>query len=258
MVVVYRPLFWAAQANIDQYTVEEKEQADKDLQTWSAYYDQYITAVNPAVSDGGTFFEDGFDNDFYKNPPIQKLGALPSHPCALIKGELGEAEDMMYLMNFCNRHINCKPGVCLKRKGSELVCKTGAPWVTCEKSHFAKDRDKKWKWFPRRNDPYLNNVPTKHYTTWRANSDIQPVIDKWALQKYLCKYVTKNKTHSGNLTDICNGGGIWWWGPGSFTGLHQSVDQIAPAGLYCTGSCTPPATFPSTFLYAKFCRCHDK
>ena len=47
-----------------KFSAHDRDMAEQELGAWSNYYDQYITAVNAAVSDGGASFDNGFDNEF--------------------------------------------------------------------------------------------------------------------------------------------------------------------------------------------------
>ena len=130
------------------------------LQEWCGYYDQYITAVNPAVIVGVVDGEElPFDGPYYSHAPVERLPQLDKHICRHAAGELPDAQDFKYLANFCNHHIRCRPGVCLKptKDGGEK-CKVGAPWETSARTRFVV-RKKKFVFVPRRNDPLAQQRP---------------------------------------------------------------------------------------------------
>ena len=132
---------------------------------------------------------------------VEQLPKLEKHICSYSPGDLHPDTDFKYLLNFCNRHIKCRPGVCLKptRDGGEK-CKVGAPWTTSTRARIAIR--KKYEFVPQRNDPLLNNVPRVHYTAWRANSDMQPVLSMHALLNYLSKYLTKAEMSSEEMRGV--------------------------------------------------------
>ena len=91
----------------------------------------------------------------------------------------------------------------------ELVCKVGTPWVTTSSSFIGENpneqdekKRKMIKFWPVRNDPLMSNTPLKHIRKWRANTDMQPVVDMQNLLNYLCKYCTKPEIPSTALLDM--------------------------------------------------------
>ena len=179
---------------------------------WAHYYGSYISGFNPAVlhqededhADAGADTAKGYS----ANPPVERLPALGKHVCALRFGELPDHLDFKYLANFCNRHVKCRPGVCLKvdRRTQEEYCKAGAPWPCSRTPCFmpSKRRRSELDFVPVRNDPLVNNIPTRHFLKWRANTDMKPVFSQHALEVYLTKYLTKVEVATddlGRLTD---------------------------------------------------------
>ena len=176
------------------------------LAEWCAYFDRYITAVNPAVIPAGRPGGAGqqaptFEDPYYCRPALEKLPPLEhGHVCSYLHGELEEERDATYLMNFCQRHTQCRPGACLRRDrrtGLEK-CRLGAPWAPASASHFAFQQGR-LAFVPRRNDPLLGNVPSMHFRRWRANTDIKPVISRHALTRYLTKYLTKSELSTEDM-----------------------------------------------------------
>lgn len=59
-----------------------------------------------------------------------------------------------------------------------------------------------------RNDPWMNQHSTPVLLAWRANVDLQPVLDKKAAIKYVCKYASKpevlSQSYRDALTDFCS------------------------------------------------------
>jgi hypothetical protein len=54
----------------------------------------------------------------------------------------------------------------------------------------------------------MNQHSTLVLLAWRANVDLQPVLDKKAAIKYVCKYATKpevlSQSYHNALTDFCS------------------------------------------------------
>ena len=172
---------------------------DEGLAVWATYYDGYITGFNPAVisnqqRSGGEV--DDYTDEYYACPSVEQLPRLGKHVCAMRMGDLPVADDTKYLANFCNRHTKCRPGVCLKvdRKTNEEYCKSGAPWTRSSTPRFSPSarRRGELEFVPVRNDPWMNNMPRRHFLQWRANADIKPVLSLAALEQYLTKYLTKS------------------------------------------------------------------
>ena len=195
------------------------------LRQWAAYYDDYITAYNPAVlprqpdDDDSDLDHDEddeldpfadrcreYERSYYAAPPVEVLAKLEKHVCAHQFGELDEDDDMKYLANFCQRHTKCLPGVCLKvdRKTGQEYCKNGAPWNRGSSARFVESERNKGEleFVPIRNDSLMNGIPKKHFVKWRANADMRPVFSMRALDRYLTKYLTKAETPTDELRGI--------------------------------------------------------
>jgi hypothetical protein len=56
----------------------------------------------------------------------------------------------------------------------------------------------------RRNDPRLNNHQKIQLEGWRANCDIQVILDYHACIEYLCKYAAKGEPRSNMLKNTFN------------------------------------------------------
>ena len=52
---------------------------------------------------------------------------------------------------------------------------------------------------PVRNDPLMDNIPTRHFLKWSANTDMKPVFLHHALEVYLTKYLTKTDVATEDL-----------------------------------------------------------
>ena len=107
------------------------------------------------------------------------------HICNYRYRELGAETDWKYLLNFCNRHTKCAPGVCLKRdKHGREYCKNGVPFELSPLAKFARVKGM-MKWAPQRNDPLLYSAPRREYCLWQANMGCSPVCYLGAPFQYL-------------------------------------------------------------------------
>jgi len=104
------------------------------------------------------------------------------------------------------RHTGCSTSYCLRKKNNETEpeCRFNFPFETCEKTslHFehihSKDNTSKYRVrvITKRNDHRVNNHQRLQLQGWRANCDIQVVIDYHAYVEYLAKYAAKTESRS--------------------------------------------------------------
>ena len=103
------------------------------------------------------------------------------------------------------RHTRCSTSYCLRKKSNEteLKCRFHFPFDICpktksefEKIHTSGDEHYRAKIVTKRNDSRLNNHQQLQLQGWRANCDIQVVIDHYACVEYLTKYAAKCEPRS--------------------------------------------------------------
>ena len=101
----------------------------------------------------------------------------------------------------------CKPAQCFRRG----ACRFHFPYpVTAEPRAFInRVGGKPRKTFAAiRNDPWLNQHSKIILLAWRANVDMQPVLDREAASKYISKYASKPEAQSESyhaaLKDFCS------------------------------------------------------
>ena len=179
----------------------------EEQQQLLTFYDEYCSAWNPV-----SFTAEALDEMLQRpeehphlaNPPLPLPPNLP-HPCRT-PFDQDDPRDLGHLANFCNRHKKCSPQTCLKKRGGEWKCKTGAPWKLKTRSSFSDEGRKPGDvvYVPARNDPLMNTYPIKAdaYQCWRANMDIKPVTSRHAMVQYLTKYCTKHEPASDTLKDV--------------------------------------------------------
>lgn len=109
--------------------------------------------------------------------------------------------DYIDLVNTVERHTKCNSAYCSKTDSNgNQSCRFKFPMETAPNTHLKYQKINKQnesfnKFRPavigKRNDPRLNRHQQFQLQTWRANSDIQLVIDYYACIEYLAKYASK-------------------------------------------------------------------
>ena len=116
-------------------------------------------------------------------------------------------DDHCNLCNCCQKHgaliagcRRCVPSQCHKC-GS---CRFHFPYpVTPEPLAYVENTESRThkRFSPTRNDAWLNQHSRAILIGWRANTDLQPVLDCNAAIKYISKYVSKPETMSDGYHD---------------------------------------------------------
>ncbi|CAB3979507.1 ATP-dependent DNA helicase PIF1 [Paramuricea clavata] len=175
------------------------EDGQKAADTVCQYVDWLLSTVNP-------------------NPPDEDMWIRPEvHPCQRNHHDIPEHEkqsDYVDLLNMVQRHTRCSTSYCLRRKSNEteLKCRFHFPFDICpktklefEKIHTSGDNEHyRAKIVTKRNDSRLNNHQQLQLQGWRANCDIQVVIDHYACVEYLTKYAAKGEPRSPILKQAFN------------------------------------------------------
>lgn len=148
------------------------------------YVDFLLSTWNPCSPDDG-----------WSKPEI--------HPCqksylSLKPNEM--PDDYVHLLNSVERHTTCSTKYCLREnQKSELHCRFNFPYDNCTDTRLdfepinTKTGETKYKAVivTKRNDSRLNRHQPLQLQGWRANCDIQIVIDYHACLEYLVKYTSK-------------------------------------------------------------------
>ena len=152
------------------------------------------------------------------NSPDEDLWIRPEvHPCQRSHNDIPEHEkqsDYVDLLNMVQRHTCCSTSYCLRKKSNEteLKCRFNFPFDLCPKTTMEFEKidtsgDSEHygaKIVTRRNDSRLNNHQKLQLQGWRANCDIQVVIDHYACVEYLTKYTAKGEPRSPILKQAFN------------------------------------------------------
>ena len=195
-----------AQKFKDENDCSDTTELDQDIEagqeaagTVCQYVDWLLSTINP-------------------NPPDEDVWIRPEvHPCQKSHHDIPEHEkqsDYVDLLNMVQRHTRCSTSYCLRKKSNEteLKCRFHFPFDLClktrlefEKIHTSGDNEHyRAKIVTRRNDCRLNNHQQLQLQGWRANCDIQVVIDHYACVEYLTKYAAKGEPRSPILKQAFN------------------------------------------------------
>ncbi|CAB4043659.1 Hypothetical predicted protein, partial [Paramuricea clavata] len=178
---------------------QDIEAGQKAADTVCQYVDWLLSTVNP-------------------NPPDEDMWIRPEvHPCQKSHHNIPEHEkqsDYVDLLNMVQRYTRCSTNYCLRKKSNEteLKCRFHFPFDICpktklefEKIHTSGDNEHyRAKIVTKRNDSRLNNHQQLQLQGWRANCDIQVVIDHYACVEYLTKYAAKGEPRSPILKQAFN------------------------------------------------------
>ena len=148
------------------------------------------------------------------DPPEDGLWVKPStHPCQKYHKDFDDSDsDYVDLLNMVQRHTRCSTSYCLKKRHNDTQpkCRFNFPIESCNKTSLkfeqinSKDNTYKYKVqvVTKRNDTRLNNHQRLQLQGWRANCDIQVVIDYHACVEYLAKYAAKSESKSHLLRQL--------------------------------------------------------
>ena len=195
-----------AQQFKDENDCPDPTELDQDIEagqnasdTVCQYVDWLLSTINPIPP----------DEDMWIRPEV--------HPCQKCHDDIPDHElesDYTDLLNMVQRHTCCSTNYCLRKKSnkSELKCRFHFPFDHCAqtKLEFEKINSKgdnvhyRAKIVTKRNDSRLNNHQQLQLQGWRANCDIQVVIDHYACVEYLTKYAAKGEPRSPMLKQAFN------------------------------------------------------
>ena len=178
---------------LDQVIESGKEAERKVCQ----YTDWLLSTVNPLPPEDETFVKPDL------HPCQKRHKDIPEHKCE---------SDYVDLVNTVQRHTHCSTSYCLRKKSdkSELKCRFHFPFDHCPRTRIefeeihsrSGNKTYKAKIVTERNDPRLNKQC--QLQGWRANCDIQIIIDHYACVEYLTKYAAKCEPKSPLLNQLFN------------------------------------------------------
>ncbi|XP_028394469.1 uncharacterized protein LOC114518663 [Dendronephthya gigantea] len=172
-----------------QDIVREGQDAERKL---ISYVDWLVTTVNDDLPDENWTVPD-------PHPSAVKATSVDNHDV-----------DYHRLVNSVERHTRCSPAYCLKKKRVDLPaeCRFGFPKPLQEETALIYEvRGKKNKSVhselqTKRNDERLNSHNRVMLENWRANVDLQVIVDEKACARYMAKYAAKGEPRSKSASDI--------------------------------------------------------
>ena len=135
------------------------------------------------------------------------------HPCRQEYLNISHIDydcDYVNLLNAVQHHTRCSTNYCLRQKQNEsdLKCRFNFPFELRDKTKLefekvnTKDKSVQYraKIMTKQNDSRVNNHQRIQLQGWRANCDIQIIIDHHACVECLAKYATKGEPRSQQLS----------------------------------------------------------
>lgn len=163
---------------------------DDAVEAARAYFASSITAFNPLTGAAAPEVEATLHD--MTNREVRRA----RHP-DIDHGELANRVQMHGRV--LNGDRQCTVG-CKRRRGGEEYCRFAAPWectdhanLFIEHGPLLPNKRRKITFEPRRNDAWLNRHNKLLLIAWRANCDIQPVLDKHSAMAYIAKYASKSE-----------------------------------------------------------------
>ena len=131
------------------------------------------------------------------------------HPCAVPINSVDDLDDDYYgLVNSVERHTRCSAAYCLKKKADQAdpECRFKYPRPTSSESMISFERladgTVRATLTTKRDDPRVNSHNRLLLQNWRANVDIQIIIDVQACVRYMAKYASKGEPRSQAISEI--------------------------------------------------------
>lgn len=172
----------------NQQLIKEGQEAEKTI---CNYVDFLMSTENPCNPDDGNWVKPN------------------THPCKKKFEDIDKKEwnkDYEDLLNSVQRHTHCSTAYCLRRTGTDKTysCRFNYPKDFCAKTclEYEEIRAKdgtlhhRVKVVTKRNDTRLNNHQRLQLQGWRANCDIQVIIDYHSCIEYIAKYASKSEKMS--------------------------------------------------------------
>lgn len=136
------------------------------------------------------------------------------HPCKRRYDNIPNTEftqDYSDLVNTVQRHTKCNSGYCLRQDASgNQKCRFGFPIEPADVTHLRHEKinsktanieQYRTTVVSKRNDTRINRHQRLQLQGWRANCDIQLIIDHHACVEYLAKYASKGEKMSSIVRD---------------------------------------------------------
>ena len=157
-----------------------------------SYVDQIVSTMNPGIPADG--------NNMQNAVPLPKT---KPHVCNRPYTEITDMNmDLVDLIATCQRHTRCSTAYCLKKKKGKQECRFGYPKPLQPTTSITSQEDGEPVVLTARNDSLLNGYNPVQLSAWRANVDLQYVVSRQKVTKYVAKYATKSEPMSKALQEV--------------------------------------------------------
>lgn len=157
----------------------------------TAYIDGLVSTMNPGIPADG--------NNIINATPLPKT---KPHVCNQHYGDIKNLEmDLVDLVATCQRHTRCSTSYCLKRKRGKQECRFGFPKPLQQVTTITSQEGEPLV-LTSRNDNLLNGYNPVQLSAWRANVDMQYIVSRDKVIKYVAKYATKSEPRSKGLQEV--------------------------------------------------------
>ena len=151
----------------------------------------YVSTMNPGIPADG--------NNIINSIPLPKI---KPHVCNQQYQGINNLEmDLVDLVATCQRHTRCSTSYCLKRKRGKQECRFGYPKPLQQVTTITTQEGEPVV-LTSRNDNLLNAYNPVQLSAWRANVDMQYIVSRNKVIKYVAKYATKSEPRSKGLQEV--------------------------------------------------------
>ena len=187
-----------------------EEKANKENKT-EPYHNQHIILYGEHAKNKAITYADWLVTTVNNSIPDSHWTLPQPHPCTVKLADVPDSsynEDYSNLVNTVQRHTRCSPAYCIKQKQNqqEPTCRFGYPNECTNQTEITFEQqsngDLRATLTTKRNDPRLNSHNRLMLQNWRANVDLQVIVDMTACAQYMAKYVSKCEPHSKGMDAI--------------------------------------------------------
>ena len=183
---------WFADAPDVQHLLAAEDYSDLigGMENVTSYADRIVSTINPAISIDGSNAE---------NAPLPQT---KPHVCNKPYSEVEDIKmDLIELIATCQRHTRRSPAYCLKKKKGVQECRFGYPKPLQPVTKIDMEGSTPTL-LTQRNDCLLNSYNPVQLSAWRANVDMQYIVSRNRVLKYIDKYAAKSEPRSKGLKAV--------------------------------------------------------
>ena len=156
-------------------------------------------------------YVDWLTTTFNESIPAEnwRMPTPQNHPCAQNPLQVSDInQDYADLVNTVERHTKCNAAYCLRRKKGQTQVKCRFDYPRPLQSNTGIEFEElpnkriRAKVVTKRNDPLINSHNKSLLQFWRANVDVQTIVDIEDCVRYMTKYAAKAETKSQTAKQI--------------------------------------------------------